>query len=137
MTRTEALAIPTAEALGNGRCVGHIEYDEQRGTVLVIDWHDPAGCEHPHMVVAEDLRAGDVVDLEAYAISGEWEISTLEYTCVANRPAVYFTARDTSSVERIEVEVEAADQLPVLRNTVDDYWARRGYVPALVAGQDF
>lgn len=46
MTRAEALALPHAEPLLNGRCVGHIELDERYGTVLVMDWHDPDGCEH-------------------------------------------------------------------------------------------
>lgn len=44
--RQAALALRGAEPLMNGRCVGHVEYDERYGTVLVMDWHDPAGCEH-------------------------------------------------------------------------------------------
>lgn len=46
MTRAEALEIRGAEALLNGRCVGHVENGGAAGTVLVMDWHDPAGCEH-------------------------------------------------------------------------------------------
>jgi hypothetical protein len=44
--RAAALALRGAEPLMNGRCVGHVELDERFGTVLVMDWHDPAGCEH-------------------------------------------------------------------------------------------
>lgn len=45
--RVEALREPNAEALLNGRCVGRTEYDPKAGTVLVMTWHDPTGCEHP------------------------------------------------------------------------------------------
>lgn len=50
MTRAEALAFPHAEVLLNGRCVGHLELDDKWGTVLVMSWHDPAGCEHLPLV---------------------------------------------------------------------------------------
>lgn len=46
MTREEALARLGAGPTVNGRCIGHLEYDRKYGTVLVIDWHDPEGCEH-------------------------------------------------------------------------------------------
>lgn len=44
--RADALAEPNAEVLLNGWCVGRTEYDPKVGTVLVMTWHDPAGCEH-------------------------------------------------------------------------------------------
>lgn len=46
MTRAEALRELHAESLLNGRCIGRTEYDPKVGTVLVMTWHDPAGCEH-------------------------------------------------------------------------------------------
>lgn len=56
MTRDEAMAIPHAEPLLNGRCVGHLELDERYGTVLVMDWHDPGGCEHLAEHLADEWR---------------------------------------------------------------------------------
>lgn len=44
-SRADALARPGAEVLMNGRCVGHLEYDQRYGTCLVMDWHAES-CEH-------------------------------------------------------------------------------------------
>ena len=44
--RDAALRQFHAEPLLNGRCVGQLQYDEQRGTCLAMIWHDPKGCEH-------------------------------------------------------------------------------------------